>query len=112
MNNISYSKAYTQVLVLLENLPKNEYNKIPKSEIDFFERNKDENYAFTLNYSKPLEQQDISIQANSMIVRLFKDYFATESQKIKLELVLKSNSKKAETAKRNKYNPSEIFKRI
>ena len=110
MNNISYSKAYTQVLALLENLPQEEYHKISKSEIEFFEQNKDSNYIFTLEHSKSLAEQNISIQTNSIIVRLFRDYFANENQRKNLQMVLKHNSQRAEEEKRKKYS-TELFKK-
>lgn len=111
MSNISYSKAYTQVLTLLQNLPEEEYVKIPKNELEFLEKNRDVNYVFTLDSSKSLAEQNISIQANSIIVRLFTNYFATDSQKMALKIALKSNLQKVELEKRQKYNPDNIFKK-
>jgi len=111
MNNSSYSKAYTQVLELLKRLPENEYSKIPKSEIEFLEKNKDVNYIFNIDDIGSLKHQDTSTKANSIIVRLFRDYFATENQKKSLETVLRFNSQKVEKEKRKKYNPDNIFKK-
>lgn len=110
MSDISYSKSCTQALVLLKQLPENEYIKIPKREIEYLEKNKDTEYNFKLDYSKPLEEQDISITANSILVRIFRDYFATDTQKEKLKVILDSNLKKAEQLKKEQYNPDEIFK--
>ena len=33
----AYEKAYTEVLEILRFLPRNEYDQIPKEEIDFYE---------------------------------------------------------------------------
>ena len=39
-----YAKSYSEVLEFLKHIPKEEYERIPKSEIDFFESNKDVEY--------------------------------------------------------------------
>ena len=39
MNN-EYSKAYTEVLEIINHFSEDEYKKIPKEKIDFFEKNK------------------------------------------------------------------------
>lgn len=58
----------------------------------------------------PLDKQNISIEANSIIIVLFRDYFATENQKEKLNVILKQNEYKYQEDIRNKYNPDNIFK--
>lgn len=85
MNNEKYARAYVEVLEILKYLPENEYNKIPQEKIKFFEDNKDNTYSFKLNLNIPLDEQNISIEANSIIITLFRDYFATKNQKEKLE---------------------------
>ena len=106
-----YTKAYVEVLDLLQHLPKDEYQKIPQEEIDFFENNKDANYVCKIDYDKPLEEQDISQEANSIIVNLFLKYFATDVQKEKVKKILEQNEQKDEEEKRKKYNPNDIFKK-
>lgn len=46
-----YAKAYTEVLEILKHIPKDEYEKIPKSEIQFYESNYDKNYKYMYNES-------------------------------------------------------------
>lgn len=110
MTKDKYSKAYTEVLEILKYLPKNEYDKIAQEKIKFFENNKDNSYKFSINPQIPLDEQNISIEANSIIVVLFRDYFASEKQKEKLKLILKQNEDKYQEEIRNKYNPDDIFK--
>lgn len=105
----NYSKAYTEVLEILKYLPKNEYGKIPHERIQFFENNKDYSYNFKIDPQIPLDKQNISIEANSIIVMLFRDYFASETQKEKLKVILKQNEDKYQEEIRNKYNPDDIF---
>lgn len=110
MNNIAYARACTEVLELLRHLPKEEHCKIPESEFEYYEKNKDADYVFELDMSKQLEEQEISIEANSIIISIFKKYFATDRQREKVDQILKSNWVKAEQEKRKKYNPDNIFK--
>lgn len=105
----NYSKAYTEVLEMIKHLPENEYNKIPKEKIEFWERNKDNKYKFVINPQIELEKQNISIEANSIIVTIFRDYFATNLQKEKLEIILEQNENKYQEQLREKYNPDNLF---
>ncbi len=96
-----YARAYTEVLELLKRLPKEEYSIIPEEKINFFEANKDQNYYFYFNPNADLKEQNISKEANAIIIALFKEYFATDSQKSKLNDILLKNQKKID--EKNKY---------
>ena len=110
MINSMYAKAYTEVLEIIKYFPEEEYVKIPKEKIEFYKNNMDRDYVFSINPKIDLSDQDISPEANAIIVNLFKDYFATEEQKIKITEILNLNQKKEELEKRKKYNPNNIFK--
>ena len=111
MINTIYAKAYTEVLEIIKHFPEEEYNKIPKEKIEFYKGNRDKNYNFTINPEIDLSEQNISSEANAIIVNLFRDYFATEEQKVKIKEILDLNQKKEEQEKREKYNPDDIFKK-
>lgn len=111
MLNDKYSKAYTQVLEIIKYFPKEEYNKIPKEKIEFYKNNMDKDYKFTINPKIDLAEQNVSNEAGAVIIKLFRDYFATEKQKEKLEEIIKLNQKKSELEKREKYNPEDLFKK-
>ena len=111
MINTIYAKAYTEVLELIKHFPEEEYNKIPKEKIEFYKDNKDKDYVFVINPEIDLSDQNISPEANAIIVNLFRDYFATEKQKVKIKEILDLNQKKEEQEKREKYNPDDIFKK-
>lgn len=108
MNN-GYSKAYTEVLEIINHFSEEEYNKIPKEKIDFFEENKDKDYNFKIDPNIDLAEQNISQNANAILLTLFRDYFATEKQKEILKNLLQQNQEKIETTKYQKYNPDNIF---
>ena len=85
MINNSYAKAYTEVLEIIRHFPKEEYFKIPIEEIEFYQKNMDKDYVFLINPEIDLSEQNISPEANAIIINLFRDYFATEVQKVKIK---------------------------
>jgi hypothetical protein len=108
MNN-SYAKAYTEVLEIINHFSEDEYKKIPKEKIDFYEKHKDREYDFKINSNIDLAEQNISRKANAILVSLFRDYFATAKQKEILKNLLQQNQEKLEKEKYLKYNPDNIF---
>lgn len=105
-----YAKAYTEVLEILKHIPEDEYERIPKNEIQFYENNCDKNYKFTYNESLSVKDQTISKEANAVIVAIYMNYFANEKQKSIINEILKQNSIEAEKEKKQKYNADDIFK--
>ena len=108
MNN-TYSKAYTEVLEIINNFSEEEFKKIPQEEIDFYNKNKDANYNFKIDINKDLASQNISRETYAILVSLYRDYFATEKQKQILNNLLQQNQQKLEQEKIEKYNPDNIF---
>lgn len=112
MINAAYAKAYKEVLEIIKYFPKEEYDKISIDEIDFYKKHMDKDYVFAINPEIDLSEQNISPEANAIIVNLFRDYFATEEQKAKIKEILYLNQKKEEIEKRKRYNPDDIFKKV
>ena len=83
--------------------------KIPEEKIKFFEENCDKNYEFKHDSSKPLEEQEFLRETYAIIIILFRDYFATETQKEKLQEILFLNEEKRQRELREKYNPEKIM---
>lgn len=107
MINSTYAKAYTEVLEIIKYFPKEEYAKISKEKIEFYQKNKDKEYNFIINPEIDLSEQKISPTANAIIVNLFRDYFATEEQKNKIKEILDLNQKKED---QEKYGSDNLFK--
>lgn len=110
MNDV-YKRAYTEVIEIIKYFPKEEYNKIPIKKINFYKENMDKNYKFQINPKISLEEQNISKEANAILITIFNDYFATYRQKEVLNNLLKKNQQKIEQDKLKKYNPDNIFKK-
>lgn len=110
MENIEYANVYSEVLEILKYISKEDYNKIPKQKIELFETNANKDYKFEYNIDKTLDEQNVSKTAKTIIAILFRDYWATESQREKI--IAKENYDRAqlEEQKREQYNPDDIFK--
>lgn len=108
MNN-TYARAYTEVCEILKYLPEEEYKKIPKEKIEFYESNKDNNYTFQYDSNKTLKEQHISSKTNAIIITIFRDFFATNVQKEKLQKILWQNEQKYQDELKQKYSYENIF---
>ena len=105
----AYKRAYTEVIEIIKYFPNEEYAKIPLEKINYYKENMDKDYNFQINPNIELEKQNISREANAILVTLFNDYFATDRQKEILNNLLKQNQQKLEKQKQEKYNPSNLF---
>lgn len=84
MKNIEYANAYSEVLEILKYISKEEYNKIPKDIIETFKTNANNENVFVYNPKKTLEEQNVSKIGKAIIAILFRNYWATSKQKIKI----------------------------
>ena len=96
-----YSRNYTEVLEILKYIPIDEYNKIPKQKIEFYEKYKDRSYKYEYNFNS------ISKNTKWILTNLYKDYIANEKELI--NSILNLNWQKKEYEKRKLYNPNSIF---
>lgn len=77
MENIEYANAYSEVLEILKNISKEDYEKVPSEKIDLFEKNANKNYSFQYDTNLTLDEQNVSKRAKAIIAILFRDYWAT-----------------------------------
>lgn len=111
MLNIRYANAYSEVLEILKYIPIEDYNKIPQSKIEVFEKNKNKEYKFVYNPNKTLEEQNVSEGGQAIIGLLFRDYWATDTQKEKIIEKQNYDRQVIEKQKSKGYNSNNIFKR-
>ena len=104
-----YAVAYSEVLEILKHIPIEDYNKIPKNEIELFETYADNDHTFNYDISKTLEEQNVSDITKGIIILLFRDYWATEIQRNKIIAKQNFDRIKLEEKKKEKYNPDNIF---
>ena len=105
-----YAVAYSEVLEILKHIPIEDYNKIPKTKIELFKINANNEYTFNYDPSKTLEEQNVSNITKGIIILLFRDYWATERQRNKIIAKQNYDRMKLEEKKKEKYNPDNIFR--
>lgn len=108
MVDIKYSNAYSEVLEILKYISIEDYNKIPKNKIELFETNANNNYNFTYNPNKTLDEQGVSKITKGIIAILFRDYWANDIQRKKVITFQNYYRSKIEEEKKNKYD-TNIF---
>lgn len=107
---MEYANAYSEVLEILNHIPKADYNKVPNNMIELFATNKNKEYSFSYDVNKTLNEQNVSKKAKTIIAILFRDYWATPYQRERILEKEKYDIAKMEEEKREKYNPDNIFK--
>ena len=106
----NYGAAYYEVLQVLKYLPEEDYEKIPKKIIQLMEGNCNTNTDFTYNLALPLEKQNISKEAKTILAILYRNCWLQGDEKREFIKEEKEYIDKTEKIKREKYNPDEIFK--
>ncbi len=104
MLDTKYAIAYSEILEILKYIPIEDYNKIPKTEIELFETNSNREYKFNYDPNKTLEEQNVSDITKGIIILLFRDYWATETQRKKIIAKQNYDRRKLEEKKKEKYN--------
>ncbi len=110
MGNIEYANAYSEVIGILKYMPIEKYNKIPKERIELFEENSNKNYLFNYNPAMTLKEQNVSKRAQAIMAILYRDYWATDTER---EKILESQARDREILegqKKSSKDIEEIFK--
>ena len=105
-----YRKAFKEVLVILDFIPKEDYNKIPKNIILILKKFQDNSYNYNLDFNKEFKEQSISDITKAILSNFYRDYWAKYDEKNRI--IDKENIERIrkEDEKRQKYNPDNIFK--
>lgn len=111
MVSVEYSEAIVEVLEILQYSDNNIIEKIPKSLIEFWEKNKSTTYKPNLDHSKPINKMNLKKKTKSIITMLYLNYLCDDEEKIKTKLILRENEEKYQQELRQKYNPDNIFKK-
>lgn len=81
----NYPKAYKEVIEILNYMPQESVNKIPQTMIDTFKTKMDVNYDFKVDINKSFEQQNLLDETKAILANIFRDYWATQYQKERIE---------------------------
>ena len=106
----NYSKAYTEILKIIEYLPDSEYQKIPQKLIEELNENSDKEYIFDIQSEEDFEKKELLKETDYIIYVLYRNYLSDEEEREQLIQLEKKAHNDSEENKRMKYNPDDIFK--
>lgn len=104
------SKPYRELYEILKHLPLEERDKIPSNFLKEIEEKMDTNYVYTVNHLEDFENQEMLEETRVLLAIVYRDYLASEEEKIKILEKEKEELKQEEKEKLEKYNPDNIFK--
>ncbi|MCR5185745.1 MAG: hypothetical protein K6D97_01335 [Clostridia bacterium] len=96
MIDSTYEKSFTEVYEIIHILDEKIKFNIPSSFIKFIENNRDANYVFNYDFDKPLDEQKLSEEAQTILAIIFRNYICTNEEKIELDNALKKNDEQFE----------------
>ena len=109
MSSDSYAIAMKETLLYLEGIRTEDYNKIPKSLIQYLEENSDPDYVCDFDPYTPLAELNLHEETYGLLAMLYYKYWckSDSERKYYLELLAKNEEIYDEQFKHNDY--SNIF---
>lgn len=108
---IDYNKRLVEVDEILNYLSEEDLLKIPEDVRQVIKENKDKEYFWKYDETKPLKEQDVSRDTIAFLSYLNMEYLLNEKQKEYMQQLHELNEKKLEEAKAEKYGVEDLFKR-
>ena len=104
----NYPNAYKEVYVILENMSKEDFDKIPKSFIDMIKKKMNNEYDFKMDESKSFLEQELLNETRVILAYICINFWSNKEQKEKIENKFKYDIIEWEENK-EEYNPDELF---
>jgi len=108
---VDYNKRLVEVDEILNYLSEEDLLKIPEEVRNTIKENKDKEYFWKYDETKPLKNQDVSHDTIAFLAYLNMEYLLNEEQKQLMQQIHELNEKKLEEAKVEKYGVDDLFKR-
>lgn len=106
-----YTETLAEVSEVLKNMDEKDVNKIPKNILDYINENKSKEYDFKIIPNIPFSEQKLKKETLALLAMFSLNYWCkNQDEKEELFLKFKENEMKEEEAKREKYNPDDLFK--
>ena len=104
-----YDVAVTEVLDILENLPENVYERVPKIFVNFLKAHKVEGYNPNFDYSNGIDKLNLNRKTKVLLAMIYRNFICYDEQRIAYDKILCENEAICEKKKKEKYNPDNIF---
>ena len=101
----------TEISTIIKYMPKEYQNKIPTNVMEFFEKNKTNNYKVNINPNNIFDKSNIKEETLAIIAMLNIKYWCT-NENLKKQLIKKydENEKQYQREIRETYNTDNLFK--
>ena len=101
-----YSKAFKEVYIILNKSSKEELNKIPKSFVEFIEKNMDTDYNPQINFNENFENSVLE-ETLLILALIYRDYLIPEEER---KILIQEEEKQLEELKES-YSVEKLFKK-
>lgn len=108
---LEYDKRLVEVDEVLNYLSKDNLNKIPEDVRQAIKVNKNKEYVWKYDETKPLKEQNLNRDTIIILSYLNMEYLLNEEQKALMEQIFEQNEKKANEEKRNQFKYDDLFKK-
>lgn len=109
MENI-HAKAYREVYEILKKVPEEDFKKIPKEVLLMLQIKMDKEYKYKLVNDLDFEKQKMLRETKILLAIIYRDFWATECERDRINKKVNYDVKKCEENKKEKYSPDDIFK--
>ena len=106
---IDYNKRLVEVDEVLKYLSEEDISKIPEDIRQLIKDNKDKEYVWKYDDTKPLKDQNLNRDTIAFLSYLNMEYLLNEDQKQLMQEIHENNEKKLEGAKAEKYSIDDLF---
>ncbi len=107
---IDYNKRLVEVDEILNYLSEEDLLKIPEDIKRLIKENKDKEYVWNYDETKPLEEQNLDRDTIAILSYLNMEYLLDEEQKKLMQQIYESNESKSEEQETKQYNVDNLFK--
>ena len=77
-----YSNAYSELVIILNYIPKYSLRKIPIDEVEFYINNRNKDYKFVYDENNILENQNIMKLTKILLANLYINYLAEDCKEL------------------------------
>lgn len=106
-----YSKAYTELLIILKSISRKDLNKIPRDILQFYINKRDKNHNFVYNENLQFEEQNIMKLTMTLFANIYIKYLATDERREEIESQDKKELQEIEIKKQEMYSVDKLFKK-
>ena len=110
-SNEEYKKAYTELLIILNTIRKEDLIKIPRDTLQFYIKNRDKNHKFIYDSTLKFEEQNIMKLTIILFANLYIKYWATDERRKEIQLQDQKELQEIEIKTKELYNSDNLFEK-